>query len=255
MGDAPDAGPAWRVLVVDDESLARQKLRRYLAETGDELIVEEAVNGLEAVGRIASFRPDVVLLDVEMPGLGGLEVLDQFPEAARPFTVIFQTAYDDFAVKAFEQAACDYLLKPFTRERFHKAWAKARLERGRAVPFTAVQARMTEEKRYLERLCVDERGLRIVVELSEAEALVTRDDYTCVHAGDREYLTDLSLASLEARLDPEVWIRIHRTTLVRVAAVRSLSKGAEAEVTLASGRVLAVSRRCRGALVDRLKSG
>jgi two-component system LytT family response regulator len=249
MSEAPR-----RVLVVDDEALARQKLKRFLGETGEALVIEEAANGVEAVQRIGAFEPDVVLLDVEMPGLGGFDVLEQFPEERRRFAVIFQTAFDEFAVKAFEEAACDYLLKPFTRERFQKAWEKAR--RGRAestAPVAALQARLTAEKRWLDRLCVDERGMRVVVELADVEALVTRDHYTCAHVGEREYLTDLSLTNLEGRVDPDAWIRVHRTALVRVAAIRMIGRGDEPVVTLVSGRTLPVSRRCRSAVVDRMK--
>jgi two-component system LytT family response regulator len=249
MADASDAPP---ILLVDDEELARRKLARFVRELAPSAVLREAASGVEALAALAEFRPRIVFLDVAMPGLNGFEVLDHLPE--RPFAVVFQTAFDEFALKAFEENACDYLLKPYTRERFAKAFQRA-LDRsaGAAPPAGDLGATLTAGRRWLEHVCVDERGLRVVIDVQAIEALVSRDHYTCLYHEGRESLTELSLAHLEERLDPQAFQRVHRNAIVRVAAVRSLSTGEGPEVTLASGRKIAVSRRSRAALVARLK--
>ena len=244
---------ALKVLIVDDEELARQKVQRYLSEVTTDVDVKMAANGLEAVSTIKEFMPRIVFLDIQMPGLTGFEVLDHINE--RCFVTIFQTAYDAFAIKAFEENACDYLLKPYTRERFVKAWQRAlQQSMPKAGELDLLQS-LTAERCYLKHLCVEQRGVHLLLNVHEVDAFVSRDHYTCLHVGDKEYLMDMSLQRLEERLDPSDFIRTHRSSIVRVAAIRAVSKGEEAEVTLSSGAKISVSRRCRGPLMDRLKGG
>lgn len=243
-----------RVLVVDDEPLARQRLVRFLANADATLVVEEAANGLDAVEALLARPPDVVFLDIAMPGLSGLDVLRQLPGypvpgSQRPFHVVFQTAFDRFAVAAFEEEACDYLVKPFTEARF-----RASLERALARSFekdrlTALEERLARRDGALRKLAV-RIGRRLVL-LAEADvvALVSRDHVTCVHAVDgSEGTTDLSLSALEGRLDDAVFKRVHRGHLVNAAHVTSLvEEGDGLRVTLSTGLSLPVARRFRAA--------
>jgi len=242
-----------KILIVDDEDLARQKIKRYARELEPLVFIEESANGLEAIAAVKEFRPQIVFLDIQMPGLNGFEVLDHFGE--RTFAIIFQTAFDEFAIKAFEENACDYLLKPFTRERFAKAFDRARRTSLPSRGENGLQNTLTAARRFLDKLCVDDRGVRILIDVDTIDAFVSRDHYTCLHSGGKEYLIDLSLQKLEERLDPESFSRIHRATIVRVAAIRAMTKGDEPEVKLHCGLTLAVSRRCRGSLIERLKVG
>jgi two-component system LytT family response regulator len=259
-----DAAASLKVLVVDDEELARQKIVRFLRDKDGTALVETAVNGVEAVAKVKAFRPDVIFLDIQMPGLTGFDVLyhldgDESVEdaaaGARPFQVIFQTAFDEFAIKAFEENACDYLLKPFSRERFDKAFARA-LERLTAKPGAdagALAADLPGRACYLERLCVEERGVTIVLDARDVEALTSADHYTCIHAAGREYLSTMALHRFEAKLDPRRFVRVHRGTIVNVKAVAALHKEGEGVVELRSGKRHAVSRRLRSRLTALLE--
>jgi two-component system LytT family response regulator len=178
--------------------------------------------------------------------------------AERRFPVIFQTAFDEFAIKAFEESACDYLLKPFSRDRFEKSFRRAEAEvlrahaDQRATPESAstIQEALPECAIYLERLCVDEKGVRIVVQVADVDSFVSRDHYTCVHVGHIEYLSPISLQQLEARLDPYAFARIHRNAMVRIASITALTRGGEPTVTLRNGQRLTVSRRSKTRLAE-----
>ncbi|MFN0109346.1 MAG: LytR/AlgR family response regulator transcription factor [Blastocatellia bacterium] len=232
-----------RILIVDDEPLARQRVARYARQFGQEFLLEEAESGIRAVELIQSFQPDVVFLDVEMPGLNGFEVLQQFEQ--RRFQVIFQTAYDQFAIQAFEENACDYLLKPFTAERLRQALSRALTRAADETRLRALERRLIERNGYLRQLTVKQGNrLRLVTE-SEAICFVSRDHYTCVHFGEKsEGICDLSLARLSERLDPNKFRQIHRNSIVSIAAVVSLnrSKDGEVFVELSNGMKLPVSR-------------
>jgi len=250
---------ARRILVVDDEALARQRIVRYVRLFGQQYVLEEAESGIRAVELIRSFRPDVIFLDMEMPGLNGLEVLQQFEQ--RPFHVIFQTAYDQFAIRAFEEHACDYLLKPFTAERLHQALARAlnratdeqklrALERQLSAPGNA------NRTGYLQKLTVKQGNRLRIVPVQEVFCFVSRDHYTCVYfnssdlsGGNQtlEGICDLSLARLAERLDPWEFKPLHRNNIVRAAAIVALSRSRQSEVLaeLANGMKLPVSRSNR----------
>lgn len=241
-----------KILVVDDEELARQKIARYVREIDETAAIKEASNGLEAIAAVKDFDPDILFLDIQMPGLNGFEVLDHLVE--RRFAVIFQTAFDEFAIKAFEENACDYLLKPFARERFAKAFERARRDGTQRQAELGLLKAVTASRRFLEHLFVDDRGVRILIDVDAVDALVSRDHYTCIHAASKEYLLDQSLQRLEERLNPEAFIRVHRAAVVRVAAIRAMTKGDEPVIELHSGVSVSVSRRCRGAVIERLKT-
>ena len=168
-----------RILIVDDEELARQRVARYVRSAEGAFVVEEADSGVAAVDAIRAFRPDVVFLDVDMPGMTGLEVLGQFEE--RPFKVIFATAYDEFAVRAFEEQACDYLLKPFTAERLHEALSRALARADGEQRLRALEERLGGR---LRRFAVKQGTRTRAVEEEEVACFVSRDHVTCVYFGD-----------------------------------------------------------------------
>jgi two-component system LytT family response regulator len=244
-----------RILIVDDEALARQRVSRYVRQFGHEFLIEEAESGVRAVELIHSFQPEIVFLDVEMPGLNGFEVLQQFEQ--RPFQVIFQTAYDQFAIRAFEEHACDYLLKPFTAERLHQALSRALSRVADEKKLRALESKMAERNGYLRQLTVKQGNkLRVINELS-IFCFVSRDHYTCVYFDDKsEGICELSLTRLMERLDPSKFRQIHRNSIVRVAAVVALGKSADGEVVieLSNGMKLPVSRNNHRAVKQLLES-
>ena len=238
-----------KILVVDDEDLARRRILGFLAAQHETYTIAEAVNGLEALDKIHAFAPQIVFLDVQMPGLSGFDVLYHLEE--RSFRIIFQTAFDEFALKAFEENACDYLLKPFSRERFDKALQRARDQVANG-NFERLAAQLGQDQRFLTRLGVKLAGVRIMVEVETVDCFVSRDHYTCIHVGDKEFLSDMSLGRLEAVLDPSKFTRVHRNSIVNTRAVAMLSKSGDDEVTLKNGMTLSVSRRNRANLVRSL---
>jgi two-component system LytT family response regulator len=263
-----------RILIVDDEALARQRVARYVRqsmredvqearlEAGLEFLIEEAESGIEAVEMIQSFRPDIIFLDVEMPGLNGFEVLQQFDE--RPFHVIFQTAYDQFAIQAFEESACDYLLKPFTVERLRNALSRAFDRSANEERLRALEARLAMgdgDRRYLRRLTVKQGARLRIVETQEICCFVSRDHYTLVYFGDgtksHEAICDLSIARLAERLDPAEFQRLHRNGIARKSAIVALSRSGQGEfmAELSNGMKLPVSRSHRKILREMLRMG
>ena len=247
-----------RILVIDDEPLARQRVIRYVRQFKQDFLLEEAESGLRAVELIQNFQPEIIFLDIEMPGLSGFEVLQQFER--RPFQIIFQTAYDQFAIQAFEEHACDYLLKPFTAERLHQALARALSRVADEKTLRALEARLAERNGYLRQLTVKQGSrLRLVTE-PELHCFVSRDHYTCVYFGDAdqslEGICDLSLARLAERLDPDKFRQIHRNSIVRIAAIVALGKSRDGEVwvELSNGMKLPVSRSNQRAVRQFLNS-
>lgn len=239
-----------RILIVDDEALARRKIRRFLGELGvaDENI-RDAVNGLDGLLVLEEFSPEIIFLDIEMPGLNGFEMLAQIEK--RPFKIIFQTAFDEFAVRAFEEAACDYLLKPFDRERFARSYRRAEEGLERLSDLSLVEEKLRAQKHsYLERLTIRQGGQLRIIECEDVICFVSRDHYTCVYTQVGEFVTELSLIHLEERLNPEIFMRIHRKNIVRKKCVKSVVGGENMKVELRNGEQLAVSRNHRKALLD-----
>ena len=233
-----------RALIVDDEPLARRGIRLRLDQHADIEVAGEAEDGPEAVRMITALLPDLVFLDVQMPGMNGFDVLAQTADIHLP-VVIFVTAYDQYAVNAFEVRAIDYLLKPIANDRFEEALRRARRELAEGMRPAAglLPTRLTVRKgdRYL------------LVKLDDIDWLEAAANYVEVHARGGEYLIRSTLASLEQRLDPQRFVRIHRSTIVnadRVAEIRSDAHG-DFEVTLDRGKVLRMTRTCADRLSGR----
>jgi two-component system LytT family response regulator len=231
-----------RAVIVDDEELARGFLREMLAAHPEIEIVGECANGFEAVKAIAEAAPDLVFLDVQMPKLDGFEVLELIEPLAP--AVIFVTAYDQYAMRAFDAHAVDYLLKPFSAERFERALerAKARLGERRPAAELAREARAPGERP--QRLAVRD-GTRVhVIPLEKLDYAEAQDDYVALHSGGKSYLKQQTIGSLEALLDPARFVRIHRSAIVnleRVARIEPYAKESRVAI-LTDGTRLPVSR-------------
>ncbi len=253
--------PDLRVLVADDEPPARQRVLDLLAREDGVDVVGEAGTGTEAAGLIRALRPDLVFLDVQMPGMTGLEVLREIGPEAMP-VVVFVTAYDRHAVEAFELAAVDYLLKPYAADRFRQALGRARQAVGkagdsgrrprRAAP--GAPGRGPPAPTYPARIAVESRGRVRYVPVADVDYVAAADAYVEVHAGDETFLVRDSMQDLEDRLDPALFVRIHRSTIVRLDRIESLLVGRQGDyaVRLHDGTRLAVARGRREDLEARL---
>jgi len=232
-----------RTLIVDDEPLARERVRRLLDGDADVEIVGECRDGFTAVERIAALAPDLIFLDVMMPGKDGFAVLDEL--RGPPPAVIFLTAYDRYAVRAFDACALDYLLKPFDEERFARALDRAK----RALAANAPPAAMplAAAPGPLRRLVVKERGRIFFVRTADITYVAAEGNYARVRAAGRDHLVRETLAALEAQLDAAAFVRIHRSTLVNLERVRHLEPMFHGQFTvvLDDGTRLTLSRRYR----------
>ena len=230
-----------RTLIVDDEHLARALLREYLSAHPEVEIVGECANGFEAVKAIAEHDPDLVFLDIQMPKLDGFEVVEL--AGSKPH-YIFATAYDQFALRAFEVHAVDYLLKPFSRERLADALAQARLRSPRPETMQAVVRQAQARQQPLERVLIRDGARVHVVVASSIDYIEAQDDYVQITAGGKQYLKHQRLSELEAQLDGAVFVRIHRSWIVNVGAIARIepvSKDNHCAV-LHSGVKLPISR-------------
>ena len=238
-----------RLLIVDDEAVARRRLRRLLGAEADVEIVGEAADGASALSMIEASRPDLVLLDVQMPELDGFEVVRRLQGGAAP-SVVFVTAFDRYALQAFDVHAVDYLLKPFTRERFTVALERARdrlRSRGRDAGLESLIADLRARPRYLSRLAVRAGGRIVLLDVAAIDWIQAADNYVALHAAGREYLLRESLTLLERQLDPSQFARIHRSTIVNVARVAELTAATHGDfdVRLRDGTRLVLSRTWR----------
>jgi two-component system LytT family response regulator len=240
-----------RVLIVDDEAPARERLKRLLADIEGVELIGQAEGGVQAVEMIERERPDLVLLDIQMPGLDGFGVIEALED---PPLVIFVTAYDEYAIRAFEVNALDYLLKPFSRERLEKAVRRAQEalaeEQDFAMRLGPLLESLATQGRYLTRLAVRDRDRICVLDVDEVDWIDVEDEQVMVHVGDRAYLIRRTLTELEARLDPAHFFRAHRSAIVNLSRVKEvipwfkgshklrLTTGAEVELSRARARAL-----------------
>lgn len=211
-----------RILLVDDEPLVRQGLREYLATCEGTAVVGEAGDGFAAVQQLEELRPDLLFLDVQMPGMNGFEVLAQFEPEQRP-VVVFVTAFEQYALRAFEAHAVDYLLKPFDEERFRGALDRARtwLAKSQAQR-AAVMAGLLDEvgrRRRSDRFVVKHAGRLRLVPASEVEWIEARGNYVHLHHREGPFLLRETLTALQETLDPNHFVRVHRSTIVALPAV------------------------------------
>ncbi len=250
----PATSPQLRVLIVDDEPLARMRLATLLAEHAHVTVVGECENGQEAIDAIASQAPDLVFLDIHMPEVDGFDVIQQVGLANMP-AVIFVTAYDQYALQAFEAHAVDYLLKPFEIERFEDALDRAVqwLHRPEAAPddydarLSGLLDTLKPAETYKTRLMIKSRNRAYLVRTADIDWVEADGNYVCLHVGQQTYVLRQTMAAMEAQLDPEQFMRIHRSTIVnmdRIAELRPTYNG-EYEVLLNDRTRLTLSRGYR----------
>ena len=248
-----------RTLIVDDESLARERIRDMLASAAQVEIIAECANGREAIEAIQTLSPDLVFLDVEMPGIDGFGVLEALSPAQIP-TIIFVTAYDQYAVRAFEVYALDYLLKPFDQERFEKALdrAKSQLSSERSEDLSQRILNALEEIKtrpvHLERLVIKMNGHVFFIKAEEIDWLEAEGNYVRLHAGKESYLLRDTISALESQLDPKKFIRVHRSAIVNIDRITELQPWFHGEyrIILREGVQLTLSRTYREKLHDLL---
>lgn len=240
-----------RTLIVDDEAPARDRLKRYLAGLEGVEVIGEASDGVQAVEMIEAQSPDLVLLDIQMPGLDGFGVVDALEQ---PPSIVFVTAYNQYAIRAFEIHALDYLLKPFSRERLAKAIHRAQeaLAEGHDVgaQLRPLLEGLAAEGQYLTRLAVRDRDSIRVLDTGEVDWIGLKDEQVTVHVGNKAYPIRRTLTELEARLDPKRFFRAHRSAIVNLDRVQEivpwfkgshilrLTTGAEVDLSRAQARAL-----------------
>ncbi|HZU42325.1 MAG TPA: LytTR family DNA-binding domain-containing protein [Terriglobales bacterium] len=250
-------GPTIRTVLADDEALARQKLNILLsAESGIEVLAE-CRNAGETLAALRAYRPDLLLLDVQMPDADGFDVLKQVPPEQMPI-VVFTTAYDQYAIQAFEAHALDYLLKPFDQERLHRALERVRNEllrpqnpemtRRLIALLQGVKPKPSGEQ----RLVIRAGGKVVFLEVNEIEWIEAAANYVRVHAGPESYMLRANIGRIAEKLDPAQFARIHRSTIVNIREIRELQpcNSGEFIVVLRNGKELSGSRGYRVVLQD-----
>ncbi|KFN42804.1 LytR/AlgR family response regulator transcription factor [Arenimonas oryziterrae] len=249
-----------RALIVDDEVPARRRLQQFLAEEADVEIVGEASNGLLAVEAIEQLQPDLVFLDVQMPELDGFGVVQAIGTDAMPATV-FVTAYDHYALPAFDANAIDYLLKPFDQDRFRRTMRRVRARLGRERE-DALQSQLlnvldglSKDRKYPDRLLVRTGESRQLVRLADLHYVTAEGNYVRLHTSTGAHLMRESMRGMEARLDPAIFRRIHRSSIVNIDHIGKLLPwfGGDYLVMMADGGKLTLSRNFRAALGEYLK--
>jgi two-component system LytT family response regulator len=246
-----------RTLIVDDEPLARERLRSLLEAEPDIEIVGECRDGREAVETIRKIGPDLVFLDVQIPELDGFGVLETLGADRAP-VIVFVTAYDQYALQAFEVHAVDYLLKPFDQDRFQKALARARTavardQRGELNErLLALLQDLKVPQGYLERLVVKSSGRLFFLRTDEIDWIESSGNYVCLHVAGESHLLRETMTGLEGRLEPNRFVRIHRTAIVNIDRIKELQPlfHGEYQVILRDGTQLTLSRGYRDRLQE-----
>lgn len=265
---APYEASQIRSLIVDDEPLARERLRELADDAPSVTVVGEAEDGPEAAQAIQDLDPDLVFLDVQMPGMSGIDVIEEVGHEAMPVTV-FVTAYDQYAIKAFDLAAVDYLLKPFDDERFEQALSRARkqienreaeaishrlLQMLRERDPSLLEEASTRDEPYLERIAVQGHGKARIIPVDTITHITADGSYAELHTADDTYVIRERMKTLAARLDPAEFVRVHRSAIVRLNEVELIlrSGGGDYAVRLQDGTKVSVSRGRIDELQERL---
>lgn len=240
-----------RTLIIDDVALARQRLKRCLAGDAEIEIVGECDNGEKAVADIRSLAPDLIFLDVQMPALDGFGVLEALRDERMP-AVIFVTAYNEYAIQAFEVNALDYLLKPVDCERLNKAVKRAKSRLAQVIRDDDLDNRfraMLEDikTKYIKRLTIKLTGRTILLPVDEIDWIETHGNYLKVHAGRESHLVRATMQSLETKLNPEKFVRVHRSVIVNVEKIKEIypRSNGDQDLVLQNGRQLMLSRNYR----------
>ena len=241
-----------RTLIVDDEPVARKHVRSLLAEHGDITVIGEAGNGKDAIAAIRREHPDLVLLDIQMPEIDGFGVVKEIGADRMP-VVVFVSAFDEYALAAFEAHALDYIMKPVKRDRFHATIRRAVDVIGRRAggdlqgPLSRLLERIETERKYPSRLAIKTEGRVLFLKAAEIDWIETDGDHVKFHVGPHTYLHRTTLTRLEERLSPKMFLRIHRSIVVNVERVRELQPWFQGDyvLILADGTRLTSGRSYR----------
>ena len=227
-----------KVLIADDEKAGRKLIKEYMADFPDLILIAEANNGVDAVKEINKFKPDLVFLDIQMPGLTGFEVLTRLEEIPN---IIFSTAYDKYALQAFEVHAIDYLLKPYTKDRFTKAIEKLNQTTEKVGSLT--QSLLMDKTDYPERVLVEKKDKLITIAVSDIIRIEAYGDYSKLHTGNDTLVSNYGITALEEKLNPKSFLRVHRSSIINLNKVKELHKyGKSYDITMENNEVVRVSR-------------
>lgn len=248
-----------RALIVDDEPPARAVIRKMLADDHEIAIVGECSNGREAIGQIAALQPDLLFLDIEMPEMDGFALLDVLEGPKTP-VVIFVTAYDQYAVKAFDVSAVDYLLKPFDHDRMAVALKRAkanlieRSDEDRSEQLIDLLRNLAARENLLDRFVIKNNGRVFLIPVEDVDWIEACGNYVVLHTADAKHIIRETMKQTELRLDPKLFVRIHRSTIVNLARIKELQVHFNEEhlVILKNGIELSLSRRFREKLSEKL---
>ncbi|MEM1338438.1 MAG: LytTR family transcriptional regulator DNA-binding domain-containing protein [Bacteroidota bacterium] len=233
-----------KVIIADDEKAGRTLIKEYLQDYPELVLVAEVNNGVDAITEINRFKPDLIFLDIQMPGKTGFEVLTYLEELP---DIIFSTAYDEYALKAFEVHAVDYLLKPYTKERFKSAVARLNGDNQKLGDLT--ESLLLEKTTYPSRVLVQHNRKLITTAVDDIQWVEAFGDYSKLHIDSQVFLSNFGISDLEERLDPKKFLRIHRSSIINLDKVKELNKyGKSYDVTLLNGEVVRVSRGYMDAL-------
>lgn len=227
-----------KVLIADDEKAGRTLIKEYLEDFPNLVLIAEVNNGVDAITEINRFKPDLVFLDIQMPGKTGFEVLTHLEELP---AVIFSTAYDEYALKAFEVHAVDYLLKPYTKERFKKAIE--RLDGNTQKLGNLTESLLMEKADYPSRVLVQHNKKLITIAVDTIQWVEAYGDYSKLHVDSQIFLSNFGITDLEQKLDPQKFLRVHRSSIINLDKVKELNRyGKSYDVTMLNNEVVRVSR-------------
>jgi len=227
-----------KVLIADDEKAGRTLIKEYLQDYPDLVLIAEVNNGVDAISEINRFKPDLVFLDIQMPGKTGFEVLTYLEELP---AIIFSTAYDEYALKAFEVHAVDYLLKPYTKERFKLAIQRINDDNQKLGQLT--ESLLMEKTDYPSRVLVQQNRKLITTAVDDIQWVEAYGDYSKLHVGQQVFLSNFGISDLEQKLDPQKFLRVHRSSIINLDKVKELNKyGKSYDVTMLNDDVVRVSR-------------
>lgn len=229
-----------KVIIVDDEAAGRQLIKEYLEDYSDLILLGEANNGVDAVKIINEFKPDLVFLDVQMPGMTGFDVLTHLEELPQ---IIFSTAYDQYALKAFEVHAVDYLLKPYTKDRFKVAVDRLNqnIDQNKARPLA--ESLLMDTQKFPERILVQSQNKLVTVALKDVIRIEAYGDYSKLITENKTFVSNYGISTLEEKLNGSIFIRVHRSSIINLNAVKELNKYTKSyDVTMKNGDVVRVSR-------------
>ncbi|RNC86946.1 MAG: response regulator [Winogradskyella sp.] len=229
-----------KVIIIDDEEAGRQLIKEYLEDYPDLILLGEANNGVDAVKIINEFRPDLVFLDIQMPGMTGFDVLTHLEELPQ---IIFSTAYDQYALKAFEVHAVDYLLKPYTKDRFKVAVdrLKANTDENKARPLA--ESLLMDKPKFPQRILVQSQNKLVTVALEDVIRIEAYGDYSKLITEGKTYVSNYGISTLEEKLNQAIFIRVHRSSIINLNTVKELNKYTKSyDVTMKNGDVVRVSR-------------